>query len=721
MKTLSRILVVLFVFSLLAGIPMVSATETEDTIHTLVLNSESTEDGFAHSATLDGNSVSEYDYVWHADPATDHDQVKNSPAEYFTGNAPTETEAVYIAHDIVYYPLLEQSKFRQVNYDGETEWVYFYEAEGYEDYIFSTLPALRTGFPSQMMHSEEEAYENAVLHITKAGTYKVEGNWHGQIRIDLGEDAFDDPTQKVTLILNGVTVTCTVAPGVVFANVYECDNSWEERSQYNYKVDTTDAGANVVLADGTINTVSGENIFRILRTKFKDENSNDQYPAQKKQYKLDAAFYSYMSMNIDGETEGTGVLNIHSGFEGLDTELHLTINGGNVNIYSQDDGINVNEDNVSVLAVNGGTLHICAGLGAEGDGIDSNGYMVIRGGTVISAANGNGADCGLDSDRGSYVLGGTVVALGGTMDWAESDETIENAQVVMNMRFSETQKADEAIIITDVNGNVIFAYDPDKDEVLGSNGKTFSGAILSCEGLQIGESYNIYVGGNVTGNEVNGVYDPASVTGFDGATKQCYSGNSVGGFGGMSGGFGGGQFGDQGGRPSKGDWQGNMQPGGQMPENMQPGGQMPGNMPSGDWQTPPEGFDPSQFEGQFGSQFGGQFGGQQTGATCTNQQLFAMDKVVNAFSSVSDVRHDSATEENGTCALCRNGVSSEPEQSAPTENAPTSNSPSNKIPVEKEDAPAFDFLGYGIAFAAGVVVTALIFTIVLLIKKKKQA
>lgn len=675
MKALSRIFAILLVFSLLAGISTIASAK--EAVQTLVLSSENTGDGYVHTATLDGAAVPEYDYVWHADPSVDHDEVKNSPAEYFTGTAPTGQDSVYIAHDIIYYPLLDQSKFQQVNYDGETEWVYFYEAEGYEQYIFSTLPSLGTGFPSQMMHSAEEAYDNAVLHITQAGTYKVEGNWHGQIRIDLGEDAFDDPTQKVTLILNGVTITCTVAPGVVFANVYECDNLWEDREEYSYQVDTADAGAKVILADGTVNTVSGENVFRILRTKYKDEDSTDQYPAQKKQYKTDGAFYSYMSMNIDGESAGTGVLNIHSGYEGLDTELHLTINGGKVNIYSQDDGINVNEDGVSVLAVNGGNLHICAGLGAEGDGIDSNGYLVIRGGTVISAANGNGADCGLDSDCGSYVLGGTVVALGGTMDWAESDEKAENAQPVLNMSFSGIQSADEAIIITDTDGKVIFAYDPDKDEVLGDNGKTYSGAILSCAGLQVGNSYHIYVGGNVTGTEVSGVYDPASVTGFEGASQQCYSGSAVGGMGGNR--FPNQQGGQMGQIP-EGGFPDNMQPGqrpdqGEIPENMQPG------------QQPPQG----DFPGGMGNPFGDQTGNAQTGATCTYDRVFTISETVNAFSAVSDVRHDSATENGDTCALCGDNISA---------------------------APTQDLLGYIIAFALGAIAASAVFTVVLLIKRK---
>ena len=41
-----------------------------------------------------------------------------------------------------------------------------------------------------------------------------------------------------------------------------------------------------------------------------------------------------MSMNVSGEAEGTGVLNIEAANEGLDTELHLTINGGSIHIWA---------------------------------------------------------------------------------------------------------------------------------------------------------------------------------------------------------------------------------------------------------------------------------------------------------------------------------------------------------------------------------------------------
>ena len=59
----------------------------------------------------------------------------------------------------------------------------------------------------------------------------------------------DDPKAVVTLILDNVDVTCTVAPALIFYNVYECDRAFvaydnEEDPAYQSSaiVDTTAAG-----------------------------------------------------------------------------------------------------------------------------------------------------------------------------------------------------------------------------------------------------------------------------------------------------------------------------------------------------------------------------------------------------------------------------------------------------------------------------------------------
>ena len=683
--------------ALLLGLALVvglapSAMAAEDTsVYEIVLSAQETEDGYTHTATLDGQALPEYDYVWHADPTTDHGEVEDSPAEYYTGTAPTGEDRAYIAHDIIHYPELDQEKFQQVSYDGETEWVYMYEAPGYEEFIFSTLPALRTGFPTQMMHSEEEAYSNAVLHITQPGTYRLTGTWHGQIWVDLGEEAFDDPACKVTLILNGVDITCTVAPGVVFANVYECDNTWEDRTEFSHEVDTSDAGANVILADGTVNTVYGTNVFRILKTKYKDEDATDPYPAQKKAWKMDGAFYSYQTMNIAGEEAGTGVLEITSGNEGLNSELHLTIDSGTVNISSQDDGINVNEDGVSVLTVNGGTLHICAGLGAEGDGVDSNGFLTINAGTVICAAN-PASDSGLDSDCGSFVNGGVVVALGSAMDWAENDEGSDSVQPVVNLQFSTAREAGDAIILADEDGKVVFAYDPSQDELAGENARTYQGAIISAPTLQMGQSYRLYIGGQVEGQESGGVYDVTTVTGFTGATRQSYGGNgTTGGMDRPEDQFPGGELTD--GQIPEGQFPGGEMPGGEIPEGQFPGGEMPdGEMPGG--QIP-----------------GGQMPGDmaQTGAGCAGEAAFTLTERVSVFTAVSDYTHTMTENDDGsfTCTHC--GLSVSPAEAQ------------NQEPQETpQDGTSTDWVLAGAAIFAGVAMLALAVVLIVLYRKKKQ-
>ena len=468
-----------------------------------------------------------------------------------------EGERVYLAHDVVYYEDRDE-------YDSGNPY-----GEGADD----------------ERHSAEDAAAVSVVHITQAGTYRLTGSISaGQVWVDLGEDATDDASAQVRLVFDNLDITCEVAPAVVFRRVYECDGDWSADAA-SATVDISDAGAVVVIADGSVNNVTGSHVARI----YKDNEE------QKKLWKIDGAFYSFMSMNIEGEQDGTGVLNITADNEGLDSELHLTLNGGNVSIASQDDGINTNEDGVSVTTINGGTLHIVAGLGDEGDGIDSNGFLVINGGTVISMANPR-SDSGLDSDMGSYINGGTVVALGSTMDWAESDSD----QVTMNLQFASSQDAGDAIVVCDESGNVVFAYDPSEDETASGKTRSYLGAVLSCPNFEVGQTYSVYVGGVVSGQETQGVYDVETVTEYEGGTQQAYTGTDVqggpGGFGGPGGAGPGGQGGPGGGMGPGGEG-GQGGPSGDAPANEsgspQGGDQEPPAMPSGDQSQDGQNVQPS--------------------------------------------------------------------------------------------------------------------------------
>ena len=161
-------------------------------------------------------------------------------------------------------------------------------------------------------------------------------------------------------------------------------------------------------------------------------------------------------MNVDGGEAGTGVLNITADNEGLDTELHLTINGGTINITSGNDGINTNEDNVSVTTVNGGSVNIqVTGETGEGDGIDSNGSITMTGGTVFVSGPVSGSDGAIDFETDMTMTGGSILALSsrGMMEYP-STQHYYTTSIAAN--------AGDFIAVCDADGNVLMGMQTQK-------------------------------------------------------------------------------------------------------------------------------------------------------------------------------------------------------------------------------------------------------------------
>lgn len=373
----------------------------------------------------------------------------------------SDSDSVYVANDIVYYE------------DGKD----FTYGEG----------------SSEDAHSKDEADAHKVVHITKPGEYKVSGKLSkGQIAVDLGEDAEEDPEAVVTLVLDNADITCTVAPAVIFYNVYECASSDADLATKD--VDTSKAGANVIIADDTENNITGSYVARIYKpgsvvlsadgTSVEDAS---------KLHKYDGAFYSKMSMNISGGEAGNGILNINADNEGLDSELHLTVNGGEINIKSGNDGINTNEDYVSVTTVNGGNLNIIVtGETGEGDGIDSNGWLVINGGKVVAEACSFSGDAGIDSDMGIHINGGTVIANGSMLDRIE-----DGAQSHAVFNFSGKQSGNATLRLENSAGETVDEFTPEND---------YSVLVYSSPELSDDETYSIYSGEIKIADSSSGMY-----------------------------------------------------------------------------------------------------------------------------------------------------------------------------------------------------------------------
>lgn len=311
---------------------------------------------------------------------------------------------------------------------------------------------------------------NSVVTIAAAGTYRISGTaTDTQIAVRAGsEDA-------VTLILDGIDITCRTAPAIAVFTAKD------PRVAGEYAV-------TLVLAEGSENLVTGSHTKRIVET----------------DVKMDGAISSLVSMGI----EGNGVLRVEADNEGIEVKTgHLTINGGKLNILASDDPINVSEDNVGVLTMNDGYVFSSVKNieGVEGDGIDSNGYIIFNGGTAINLAHPTSMDSGIDSDMGSFINGGIIVGAGNMYDPIEAD----SAQLFMMLEFSES--TDDLLVVTDAAGNPVFAYDFPYDYMY---------IAFSTPNLKEGETYHVYLGGEIVGEEENGLY--TTITSYTPGTQLMH-------------------------------------------------------------------------------------------------------------------------------------------------------------------------------------------------------
>ena len=332
----------------------------------------------------------------------------------------SDESAVTLSHDILYYETGHDATYGEGNASEE--------------------------------HTKEEADLHTVITIREPGTYRVSGTLsYGQIAIDLGEDAKKNSGAVVTLVLDGVDLTCTVAPAILVYNAYECASDTKENPNMN--VNLTKAGFNLVLENE--NVISGGHVAKIYKPGTED-----------KLHKYDAAIASQVSFNIKGD----GSLNLTADNEGIETRMHMHIRSGNITINSGDDSLNAGEDGVSVIRISDASVVCNANFGEEGDGIDSNGWVVIEGGFVSATGNEKSMDSGLDSDNGIVITGGTVIATGNMLDSISSDTNqvvlaLQSMKVIEKGTLLMVKQGDTStVFINEVNTSILVVSSPDFTE-----------------------------------------------------------------------------------------------------------------------------------------------------------------------------------------------------------------------------------------------------------------
>lgn len=209
-----------------------------------------------------------------------------------------------------------------------------------------------------------------------------------------------------------------------------------------------------------------------------------------------------ISSDIDLYFEGSGYLKVVSkNKEGIETKGNLEFVGGtgDYEVLAYDDCLNTttassNGNNVrNNMIINVKSLIAkVVDDGDEGDAIDSNGSLTINGGKIYAFSHSKSQDSGLDSDNGTVINGGEVIATGNMADRVSNESKQNN----IYLTFNKTIEKDSLIVVKDENDKIIFAFKTSKDI------KTllFSSSDLSYKSLKV------YVGGKITGEDVNGLY-----------------------------------------------------------------------------------------------------------------------------------------------------------------------------------------------------------------------
>ncbi len=258
------------------------------------------------------------------------------------------------------------------------------------------------------------------ITIEEAGEYTLKGDFSNSVLIN--------STSDVTLILDNVTIQNDITATI--ANIGK-------------------GGLTIKLKDGTTNSLT--------------DGGSSEY---------DACIYSVGSLTI----EGNGTLNVYgkqSEGEGIATETNnITINGGTINIESNDDGINAGGDG-GLITINNGDIFIKA----NGDGIDSNQDLIINGGNVYTIGSANGGNAAIDTDKGYQINGGTVIAIGS--DMMEKPES-SSKQKSLTFNMNSSIKSGTSISIKNENDEIVATFEAKED---------FKTLIFSSEDLASGTYY----------------------------------------------------------------------------------------------------------------------------------------------------------------------------------------------------------------------------------------
>ncbi|WP_049618145.1 carbohydrate-binding domain-containing protein [Streptococcus sp. X13SY08] len=338
--------------------------------------------------------------------------------------------------------------------------------------------------------------EDNLVTITQGGRYELTGQGTG-VEVVVAEAVSDD----VTLALNDAHLASIAfqSSGTNVLNL--ADNTENVISQSDVGISATNITINgqgsltmtdigqygvfaeddLVVESGILNiTSSGSGLYALHESDAEHANitiNGGDITISASEIEGTAAFLAGNNLIVN-----SGNISVESAYEAY-VGKHITINGGQSNLTTLDDGI-VSKDpfyeegqvsDVDVT-IKGGEMTILA----QGDALDSNGELVLAGGSLLltSVNPENGA---LDFEGTATLIGGTIWALGHgdpLQDFSSAKQVFLKADLYAAAR--------DTVTISDASGNSI--------ATLEANGE-FLNLFFSSADLVQGQLYTIKTSG----------------------------------------------------------------------------------------------------------------------------------------------------------------------------------------------------------------------------------
>ncbi|WP_415747872.1 carbohydrate-binding domain-containing protein [Streptococcus mitis] len=327
---------------------------------------------------------------------------------------------------------------------------YFTEKDYDTSYDESTASKIELSGSSANVSGDGVTVSGSTVTITKSGTYVISGQSDGvQIKVEA------DKSADVHLVLKGATITNTNAAisatsaGHVYLTLAEgttnslSDSSSNSDDKANAalfsKVDLTINGSGTLTVDGkknngikandTLHITGGTYNIIAVGDAF---NVNDELNITGTTMTIDAkedgvkvdndedmtVGNMYLANNTITVTAGddgihasgnlvidSGTYTVKNSTEGIEGKA-ITINGGDINVYATDDGVNAANKNAQqsdiYFTMTGGNLTVEVGQG-DTDPVDSNGNITVTGGTIKLIGQS-----GFDFDGTATYTGGNI-------------------------------------------------------------------------------------------------------------------------------------------------------------------------------------------------------------------------------------------------------------------------------------------------------------------------